>query len=46
VHDEIATLLGGTRAGLEYASVGPTVVFLVGLQGSGKTTTAASSRDG
>jgi len=41
VHDEIATLLGGTRAGLEYASVGPTVVFLVGLQGSGKTTTAA-----
>src|SRR6266850_1193981 len=41
VHDEIATLLGGTRAGLEYASVGPTVIFLVGLQGSGKTTTAA-----
>src|SRR5882762_8775025 len=41
VHDEIATLLGGIRAGLEYASVGPTVVFLVGLQGSGKTTTAA-----
>ena len=41
VHDEIATLLGGTKAGLEYASVGPTVVFLVGLQGSGKTTTAA-----
>ncbi len=41
VHDEIATLLGGSKAGLEYASVGPTVVFLVGLQGSGKTTTAA-----
>ena len=41
VHDEIATLLGGTKAGLEYASVGPTVIFLVGLQGSGKTTTAA-----
>ncbi|HYU08793.1 MAG TPA: signal recognition particle protein [Gemmatimonadales bacterium] len=41
VHDEIATLLGGSQAGLEYASVGPTVVFLVGLQGSGKTTTAA-----
>jgi signal recognition particle subunit SRP54 len=41
VHDEIATLLGGTRAGLEYASVGPTVILLVGLQGSGKTTTAA-----
>src|SRR2546429_4687368 len=41
VHDEIATLLGGTRSGLEFASVSPTVILLVGLQGSGKTTTAA-----
>src|SRR5213596_2408995 len=41
VHDEIATLLGGTKAGLEFASVGPAVILLVGLQGSGKTTTAA-----
>ena len=41
VHDEIATLLGGTKAGLEFSSVGPTVMLLVGLQGSGKTTTAA-----
>ncbi|MEX2156921.1 MAG: signal recognition particle protein [Gemmatimonadales bacterium] len=41
VHDEIAALLGGTRAGLDFASVGPTVILLVGLQGSGKTTTAA-----
>src|SRR3989475_3448114 len=41
VHDEIATLLGGTTAGLDFASVGPTVILLVGLQGSGKTTTAA-----
>lgn len=41
VHDEIATLLGSTKAGLEFASVGPTVILLVGLQGSGKTTTAA-----
>src|SRR5258705_11736 len=41
VHDEIATLVGGTQAGLEFASVGPTVILLVGLQGSGKTTTAA-----
>src|SRR6266576_377376 len=41
VHDEIETLLGGTKAGLEFASVGPTVILLVGLQGSGKTTTAA-----
>src|ERR1700694_670742 len=41
VHDEIATLLGGTQTGLDFASVGPTVILLVGLQGSGKTTTAA-----
>jgi len=41
VHDEIAGLLGRTRAGLDFASVGPTVILLVGLQGSGKTTTAA-----
>src|SRR5882672_3491201 len=41
VHDEIATLLGGTKRGLDFASVGPTVILLVGLQGSGKTTTAA-----
>ncbi|HET8713257.1 MAG TPA: signal recognition particle protein [Gemmatimonadales bacterium] len=41
VHDEIATMLGGTKAGLEFSSVGPTAILLVGLQGSGKTTTAA-----
>jgi signal recognition particle subunit SRP54 len=41
VHDEIAFLLGGSRSGLDFASVGPTVILLVGLQGSGKTTTAA-----
>src|SRR5256712_5259592 len=41
VHDEIGTLLGRTKAGLDFASVGPTVILLVGLQGSGKTTTAA-----
>jgi len=41
VHDEIAGLLGGSRSGLDFASVGPTVILLVGLQGSGKTTTAA-----
>ncbi len=41
VHDELAALLGGRRRDLEFASVGPTVVLLVGLQGSGKTTTAA-----
>ncbi|HYK11709.1 MAG TPA: signal recognition particle protein [Gemmatimonadales bacterium] len=41
VHDEIAGMLGGTRRDLTFASVGPTVILLVGLQGSGKTTTAA-----
>src|SRR2546422_93027 len=41
VHDEIAALLGGTKPSLDFASVGPTVILLVGLQGSGKTTTAA-----
>jgi signal recognition particle subunit SRP54 len=41
VHDEIAGLLGGQRRDLAFAPVGPTVILLVGLQGSGKTTTAA-----
>ena len=41
VRDEIAALLGGERRGIDFASVGPTVILLVGLQGSGKTTTAA-----
>jgi signal recognition particle subunit SRP54 len=41
VHDEIAGLLGGSRSGLDFAPVGTTVILLVGLQGSGKTTTAA-----
>src|SRR5216117_3443613 len=53
VHDELARMLGasdedlarkvGARpaAPLQFAPVGPTVILLVGLQGSGKTTTAA-----
>jgi signal recognition particle subunit SRP54 len=41
VHDELVALLGERQAGLQFASVPPTIVFLVGLQGSGKTTTAA-----
>ena len=40
VHDELVELLGGNATGLKYASAPPTVVMLVGLQGSGKTTTA------
>jgi signal recognition particle subunit SRP54 len=41
VYDELATMLGEEREGLKFNSVPPTVVMLVGLQGSGKTTTAA-----
>ena len=42
VHDELVTLLGGEEAlGLQWAPSPPTVVMLVGLQGSGKTTTVA-----
>ncbi len=41
VHDELVELLGQDRQGLVTAPAGPTVVLLVGLQGSGKTTTAA-----
>jgi signal recognition particle subunit SRP54 len=41
VYDELVRLLGEQRAPLQFSSVPPTVVLLVGLQGSGKTTTAA-----
>ncbi len=41
VHDELRTILGGETLRLTYASRPPTVVLLAGLQGSGKTTTAA-----
>jgi signal recognition particle subunit SRP54 len=34
-------MLGETREGLKLSSVPPTIVMMVGLQGSGKTTTAA-----
>jgi signal recognition particle subunit SRP54 len=40
VHDELITLLGEGSPKLVSATVPPTVVMLVGLQGSGKTTTA------
>jgi signal recognition particle subunit SRP54 len=41
VHEELTAMLGEQREGLRLSSVPPTVVLLVGLQGSGKTTTAA-----
>ena len=40
VHDELVALLGERQAPLAFASVPPTVSLIVGLQGSGKTTTA------
>jgi signal recognition particle subunit SRP54 len=40
VYDELVALLGEKQAPIAFASVPPTVVLLVGLQGSGKTTTA------
>ena len=40
VYDELVALLGEKQAPIAYASVPPTVILLVGLQGSGKTTTA------
>ena len=41
VHDELVGLLGGAHAPLVLAKQPPTVIVLAGLQGSGKTTTAA-----
>ena len=41
VYDELTAMLGEQREALKLSSVPPTVVMLVGLQGSGKTTTAA-----
>jgi signal recognition particle subunit SRP54 len=41
VHDELAGMLGEHREGLKHSSLPPTIVMMVGLQGSGKTTTAA-----
>ena len=42
VHDELIEVLGGASAGsgIAEAAVPPSVIMLVGLQGSGKTTTA------
>jgi signal recognition particle subunit SRP54 len=41
VHDELTALLGGEQAPLTFARGEPTVIMMVGLQGSGKTTSAA-----
>lgn len=41
VHDELAGLLGEGRPSITWVSSPPTILMVVGLQGSGKTTTAA-----
>ena len=41
VHRELTALMGGENAALDLAVAPPAVVLLAGLQGSGKTTTAA-----
>jgi signal recognition particle subunit SRP54 len=41
VRDELVALLGGSQAELQFSKLPPSVFLLVGLQGSGKTTTAA-----
>ncbi len=40
VYDELVAMLGEKQAPLAFTSIPPTVILLVGLQGSGKTTTA------
>lgn len=40
VKDELVELLGGTDSKINFSPNPPTVIMLVGLQGSGKTTTA------
>jgi len=40
LHAELTTLMGGSEVGIKTASAPPTVIMLVGLQGSGKTTLA------
>ncbi len=40
VHDELVGLLGGAEARLQFSDAPPSVIMLVGLQGSGKTTQA------
>ncbi|MDR3211415.1 MAG: signal recognition particle receptor subunit alpha, partial [Planctomycetota bacterium] len=41
INDQLVSLLGGSNAGISWAASGPSVVMLCGLQGAGKTTTAA-----
>ena len=40
VYDELTAMLGERREGLKMSTLPPTIIMMVGLQGSGKTTTA------
>ena len=41
VHQEMARLMGGQNAALNFATQPPAVILMAGLQGAGKTTTSA-----
>ena len=41
LYDELTRLMGGTRSELTFSASGPTIILMVGLQGSGKTTFSA-----
>jgi signal recognition particle subunit SRP54 len=41
VHDELVRVLGETQVPLDFAATPPVTILMVGLQGSGKTTTTA-----
>ena len=41
VHDELIALMGNQNAALQLAESSPSAIMMVGLQGSGKTTSAA-----
>ncbi len=41
VHDELIEMLGGEGVGVDLHAAAPVVIMMVGLQGSGKTTTTA-----
>jgi signal recognition particle subunit SRP54 len=40
VYDELVAMLGGAQARIQFSDAPPSVIMLVGLQGSGKTTQA------
>ena len=41
VNDELVRMLGSEAQGIDLAATPPVVMMMVGLQGSGKTTTTA-----